>query len=47
VQTAEYGSTLAFEIRAIDTFIGTLALPTGDVAPTGRTIEMSGAESIF
>jgi predicted ester cyclase len=40
----ESDRTLAFEWRATGTFTGPLATPGGDVAPTGKTIDVPGAD---
>lgn len=40
----ELGQTLAFELHATGTFTGPLAMPGGDVLPTGRTIDVSAAD---
>ena len=36
--------TLAFELHASGTFTGPLAMPDGDVAPTGRSIDVSAVD---
>lgn len=41
---AESGQTLAFELHATGTMTGPLALPGGDAAPTGRTIDISASD---
>jgi predicted ester cyclase len=41
---AESGDTLAFELHAFGTFSGPLALPGGEVAPTGRRIDVPAAD---
>jgi steroid delta-isomerase-like uncharacterized protein len=41
---AETEQTLAFELHATGTFTGPLAMPGGDLAPTGRRIDVSAAD---
>lgn len=41
---AESGQTLAFELHAFGTMTGPLAMPTGDIAPTGRRIDVSASD---
>jgi steroid delta-isomerase-like uncharacterized protein len=40
----EEGQTLAFEWYTTGTFTGPLAMPGGDVPPTGKTIDVTGAD---
>jgi predicted ester cyclase len=40
----EWDRTLAFEWRVTGTFTGPLALPGGDAPPTGKTIDVTGAD---
>ena len=41
---AEQGQTVAFELHAVGTFTGPLALPSGEAAPTGRQIDVSAVD---
>ena len=41
---AESDQTLAFELHALGTMTGPLAMPGGELAPTGRSIDVSAAD---
>ncbi|NCR15926.1 MAG: ester cyclase [Microcystis aeruginosa LL13-03] len=42
--SAESGQTLAFELHATGTHTGPLVLPSGEIAPTGRTLDVSAVD---
>ena len=41
---AESDRSLAFELHATGTMTGPLAMPSGDLPPTGRTIDISASD---
>lgn len=41
---AETDQTVAFELHATGTMTGPLAMPGGDLAPTGRSIDVSASD---